>query len=105
MSSTRTEHPQAGLSTLKAWKARLLPGVRIKQIWNATQGTVELVYTIVELQSNGIWLTREDSVRRSWMSFPKHSKITFTEHGWIRVEGTLIRSEYVWMEESATSGA
>jgi hypothetical protein len=59
---------------------------------------VGIVYAIEKVQTNGVWATRPDSTRRSWMSFPKRGEIIWTEQGWSRVEGARKLAEYVWVE-------
>jgi hypothetical protein len=84
--------------TITELKAQLQPGKQIRQIWNAHEGAINIVYTIEKVQTNGVWAMRPGSTLRSWMSFPKRGEIAWTSHGWSRVEGTRKLAEYVWVE-------
>ena len=86
------------MRTVKEWKACLQVGKRVKQVWNLREGDVCHVLAIVQVQTNGIWVTRLGASRRSWMSFPKREEIVFTDRGWIRKEGVRDLAEYVWVE-------
>lgn len=86
--------------TLTAWKARLQVGTQVCQIWNSSQGgEVSHVFTVTEVQTNGVFGVRDDLDRRVWLEFPKRSGIVFTDKGWIRVDGTRKIAEYEWIEQ------
>ena len=88
-----------GMKTIKEWKARLQIGTMIKQIWNLREGDVCHIYMVTQIQSNGIFVSQLGSIQRSWMFFPKRGEITFTDLGWIRMDGAIPLAEYLWMED------
>jgi len=95
------------MHTLAEWKARLQPGAQIRQIWNSRKGNVhDAVFTVTQVQTNGVWGTKPGVERRLWLEFPKRTEIEFTEHGWSRLDGTHKIAEYVWVsEETQTQNA
>jgi hypothetical protein len=87
------------MKTLVEWKVRLYVGAQVKQTWNSREGNVEYLFTIDQVQSNGLWAKAEHiEPRRSWMEFPKRDFIVFTEDGWIKLDRNQTpMARYIWI--------
>jgi hypothetical protein len=91
--------------TLKEWKARMQVGVTIRCIWRnywetrpqekPASGYQDM--TVVETQTNGLWLSRPDDTRRSWMTMPKASEIIHTHVGFELFHNSLHVATYVYL--------